>query len=208
VPESRIVVTLLAADKNLAVAEPLDRFKIGGEFLFNVGNVYPYKNLGLVVEALRVLAPKYPRLKLVSTSKPDYFRDQLEAYARQLGVADRVVFTGFVTDGELVNLYRKAKLYVYPSLAEGFGLQMLESMIQGLPVVAARSSCLPEIGGAAAAYFDPKDPEKLADLIDHLLRDERRCDTMQEAGYERAKQFSWAQTVQQTLAVYHQISIT
>jgi glycosyltransferase involved in cell wall biosynthesis len=205
VAPGKVTVTLLAADKNLAEPESIERLGVGPEFLFNVGNVYPYKNLALAIEALAILAPKYPNLKLVSTAKPDYFRDELVAHAKALGVADRVVFTGYVSDGELVSLYRKAKLYVYPSVSEGFGLQILEAMTQRCPVIASRTSSLPEVGGEGAGYFDPRNPQKLAELIDRLLRDDRLRDLMREAGYVRAKHFGWDMMAEETLAVYRRL---
>ncbi len=204
VTERRVTVTLLAADANLARPESIERLGIGGDFLLNVGNVYPYKNLGLAVRALKLLEADYPDLKLVSTSKPDYFRERLEKLAEELGVRDRVIFTGFVTEGELVTLYRQAKMYVYPSLTEGFGLQMLESMALGLPVVASRASCLPEIGGEAAEYFDPAEVEDLGRAISSLLKYKRKRNELRRAGLERARLFSWQRTATQTLAVYEQ----
>jgi len=200
----RVRVTLLAADKNLAPAQPIGRLGAGDEFLLNVGNAFPYKNLALAIESMQVLAPTYPKLKLVLTCAPDYFRDELVALAKRLNLTDRIVFTGPVSDGELVSLYREATLYIYPSLAEGFGLQILEAMAAGCPVVASHTSSLPEIGGAAAEYFDPHSSERLAALVDHLLSSRQRLEAMQEAGRERAKHFSWRRTAEQTLAAYQE----
>jgi glycosyltransferase involved in cell wall biosynthesis len=197
----KVSVTLLAADKNLAEPEPIERFGGAGEFVLFVGNVYPYKNAGLILEAMKRLEGR-PNLKLVVTAAPGFWREQLQERARELGMADRLVLTGFVTDGELVGLYRSAKLYVYPSLNEGFGLQILESMVQGLPVLAARASCLPEIGGEAAEYFDPHDAGDLAEKMGQLLDDAGARARLREAGLERAKQFSWQHTAEQTLGVY------
>ena len=202
VAAERVTVTWEAADKNLAAPEPVERLGVGRQFLFNVGNVYPYKNMGLALEALKILTPKYPELRLVSTARPDEFRAQLETRARELGVADRVVWTGFVSDGELVTLYREAAAYVYPSLSEGFGLQVLESMVQGLPVVAARASCLPEIGGEAALYFDPRNAAEMAARVAEVLDDEGLRTRLRAAGLEQAKLFSWEKLARTTLAVY------
>jgi len=197
----KVTVTLLAADKNLAKPEPIERFGAGHEFVLFVGNVYPYKNAGLILEAMTLLKG-HPELRLVVTAAPGFWRDALEARAQQLGVADRLVLTGFVTNGELVSLYQEAKLYVYPSRNEGFGLQILEAMVQGLPVLAADASCLPEIGGEAAEYFDPRDATSLAEKMARLLDSADMRERLREAGYARAKQFSWQRTAQQTLEVY------
>ena len=199
---SKISVTLLAADPNVAKPEPIKRFDIGSDFLLYVGNFYPYKNVASSINALKLLAVNYPALKLAVVGKPDYFRDVLEAQTKQLGLSDRIVFTGFVTDGELVSLYQQAKCYLYPSFSEGFGLQGLEAMAQSLPVVAANASCLPEVYDDAALYFDPKNPADQAAKIKQVLSDGALRTVMVAAGHARLKDFSWRRMGEQTLAAY------
>ncbi|HUD10935.1 MAG TPA: glycosyltransferase family 1 protein [Candidatus Saccharimonadia bacterium] len=205
VAAKRVHVTHLAADPSMAKPEPLDRFKIGGEYLLFVGAVYPYKNAGAIVEALKTLSPKYPQLKLVVTSRPGFFREELLGLAARLGVADRLVLTGYVSDGELVSLYQKAALYVYPSFSEGFGLEGLEAMAQGLPVLAARSSSLPEVCGDAAEYFDPYNTVELAEKIDALLSDDSRRRRLRQLGDVQYRRYSWHATAEQTLSLYKQL---
>jgi glycosyltransferase involved in cell wall biosynthesis len=202
---NRVHVTHLAAYKNAAQPVSIERFHLGNKYLLFVGNVYPYKNAGLILQALSLLRGKHPDLKLVVTSKPDFFRDKLALKAKQLGVSDNLIMTGFVTDGELVGLYRNAALYIYPSFSEGFGLQALESMAQGLPLLAARSSSLPEVCGDAAEYFDPYDASDLAAKIDYLLTDDARRNELIRLGRKRSDQFSWLKTAQDTLVIYQEL---
>jgi glycosyltransferase involved in cell wall biosynthesis len=200
---SRVHVTLLAADKNMSTPESIDRFNAGREFLLYVGTAYPYKNASLIIQALALLKAKYPQLKLVITSRPDYFRELLQDLALRLGVQDKVIFTGFVSDGELVTLYRKAIAYVYPSLSEGFGLQGLEAMAQGLPVLAARTTSLPEVCGNGAEYFDARDASDLATKIQTLVSNDKLRSELIQRGEARVRSFSWRKTAEDTLAIYN-----
>ena len=96
----------------------------------------------------------------------DEFADLVRSRAERAGVADRVVFTGFVDDDELTALYAGASLFVFPALSEGFGFPGLEAMAHGVPVAAARASCLPETYGDAAAWFEPVELQPTSEVED------------------------------------------
>ena len=173
-------------------------------YLLYVGNLYPYKNLIGVVKALPQLLTQYPTLKFIIVGKEDVFGKELRQRARDLKVEASVVFTGFVSDTELASYYRAASLYVFPSLSEGFGLPGLEAMGQGVPVAAAQASCLPEVYGDAAAYFNPHDPADIARVVGALLNDSQQRAALRAAGLARVQQFSWKRMAEQTLALYQQ----
>ncbi len=204
-PEN-VVVTPLAVSHDQPESEPiakldLKRFGLKNEYILHVGNCYPYKNVGLILEALAQL-PDRPDLQLVLVGRDDPFRLKLKHYATALGVADRIVWAGDVSDAELSALYRGALAYVYPSLSEGFGLQGLEAMDRGVPVLAAYASCLPETCGEAAAYFDPHDAADLTAKLTRIMTDRAWRRQLVAAGYEHVKGFSWEQTAALTLAAY------
>lgn len=201
----RVVTTLLAADPVAAEPEPVEAYGATGDYLFYVGNVYPYKNAGAMIEAFSLIAKQFPRLKLIVAGARDYFSEQLEQQAHDAGLDGRVVFAGRVSDAEKAALYRGAKLYINPSLSEGFGLQGLEAMAQGTPVLAANVSCLPEVYGDAAVYFDPHDPKDQAEKIGDLLGNEGLREKLRQAGYARVKRFSWRRTAEETLGVYREV---
>lgn len=177
-------------------------------FLLYVGNAYPHKNLELLLDALPVVRAQYPDVQLALVGATDFFHDRLRGTARAKGlrVGTEVVFPGFVSDRQLVALYRQASLYVFPSLAEGFGLPALEAMTFSLPVAAARASCLPEVLGDAAAYFDPYDPRAAAAVIARLLgpTDQRR--TLIARGHAQVHRYSWRRLAAETLAVYRAVA--
>ena len=116
-----------------------------------------------------------------------------------------ICFYGFANDQELATLYQQATAYVFPSLSEGFGLPGLEAMAAGTPVIAARASCLPEIFGSAAEYFDPLDINDMAHSITRALHDTMLRQRLVAAGYQRLHDFSWQRMAAETLAVYDKI---
>lgn len=171
------------------------------KFLLYVGNAYPYKNLEKLVEAHAELRTKHPDLELVLAGKHDYFYEQLVAKVSQERL-DGVHLPGFVSDGELAWLYQNAALYVFPSLSEGFGLPGLEAMSYGLAVAASSATCLPEVYGDAAVYFNPDSSSDIAHSIDKLLGDTKRLKALGAAGKAHVAGFSWKRMAEETLAIY------
>ncbi len=200
----KVLVTNEAADKLIAqLVKP--SYEGMNNFLLSVGNSYPYKNLNLLIEAFHESLAKHPDLKLVLVGPDDPFFDQLKSRARELEIDKSVIFTGRVSDGELVWLYQNAKLLIFPSLSEGFGLPGLEAMAQGTPVLAAHASCLPEVYGEAAEYFDPRGKNDLVRKIDQLLGDSKRLDELKSLGHEQIKKYSWGRMAKETLVVYQKL---
>lgn len=203
--ESKITVTYEAVDTMNTKPESIERYSLPKEFILSVGNFYPYKNLGLVIDALVKLKANGRRVNFVAVGKTDYFTELLKRKAETLGVEDQVVFTGYATTGQLVSLYEKASLYVFPSLSEGFGLPGLAAMAQGVPVLAAKASCLPEVYGDAAMYFDPNDATSLASAITALLDAPAKLLQLKQAGSRQAEKYSWLKMASETLAVYEKL---
>ena len=178
---------------------------VGQKFILYVGNAYPYKNIRTLIDAFEKLANS--DLKLVLVGKKDFFYTELEHYIEQRGTED-VIFTGFVSDEELAWLYQNATLFVFPSLSEGFGLPPLEAMAAGLAVVSSRASCMPEVLGEAAEYFDPLDPNDIAMSIKRLLDDPVRRQELVRLGHLQVAKYSWRRMAEQTLEVYRAVGRT
>jgi glycosyltransferase involved in cell wall biosynthesis len=204
-PVKRLRVTYEAIDPEWDKPEPIGKYQVGDDYLFYVGTYYPYKNVGSSVDAFAQVAPKFPKLQLVLAGQGDYFRTELMQRVKMLGLSSRVKFLGRVTDGEKMTLYRGARAYLNPSLSEGFGLQGLEAMATGVPVLAAKASCLPEVYGNAALYFDPQDSKDQASAMERVLSDKELHAKLVKAGHERLKHFSWKTTAEQTLEVYRRV---
>lgn len=171
-------------------------------YLLHIGNFFPYKNLGKLIEAMPAILKQQPDCKLILVGKKDVFQSQLEKQVSSLGLSDTILFTGFVSDQAVYNYYQYASLYVLPSLSEGFGLPGLEAMSHNLPVVSSNASCLPEVYGDAASYFDPLDAHDIAAKIVALFKDKQQQATLKKAGKIQIAKYSWEQTAAETLAVY------
>jgi glycosyltransferase involved in cell wall biosynthesis len=157
-------------------------------YLLTVGTLEPRKNLPLLVEAFRMLkarAPDLPHALLVVGAVQQVFqRAGVEA-------GGGVHFLGYLTDRQLDDCYRRAELFVYPSLYEGFGLPPLEAMARGVPTLAARAGALPEVTGGGAELFDPASAAELAALIERYLRSPALRAGLAERGRARAAAFRW-----------------
>jgi glycosyltransferase involved in cell wall biosynthesis len=161
----------------------------------------PHKNLERLIDAFaRVTEADQAVLLMPGYATP--FEAALERRAAAAGIADRVRFTGWLDDRALDALYRMAACFVFPSLAEGFGLPVLEAMRRGAPVACSRAGSLPEIAGGAARYFDPLDTPSIAAAISEVLTDRALAAQLVEDGHRRAELFTWERCAAGTLDVY------
>jgi glycosyltransferase involved in cell wall biosynthesis len=159
----------------------------------------PHKNLQRLLEAFARVRFDPPPVLVV----PGYATPHEEALQRQAAESGaNVRFAGWLDDELLDGLYRAAECLVFPSLAEGFGLPVLEAMARGTPVACSDRTALPEVAGEAALYFDPLDTEAIARAIEALLRDEDLRRRLRAAGLEQARKFSWQRAAEETLASY------
>lgn len=179
------------------------RHSLGDRFVLYLGGDDFRKNVGVLVRALPYL-PDDVELCLaggIGESK----KDELVTTAEELRVADRLVFPGYVDDEELTTLYAAAEVFAYPSLAEGFGLQILEAMAVGSPVVVSDRSSLPEVAGDAGLTADPTDAEAFGETLRRCLEDDNLRAELEEKGLSRASEFSWERTAEETLEVYRSV---
>jgi glycosyltransferase involved in cell wall biosynthesis len=175
------------------------------KFIMYTGNAYEFKNLERLVGAFCILKEQHENLKLVFVGKRKYHLKKLQRWAKRQPCYDDIIFTGFIPDEELKWYYQNARAYVFPSLSEGFGLPGLEAMAHGCPVVSSNASCLPEVNGDAAEYFNPLDITDMAESIDKVISSEPVRKKLIEKGYENAKRFSWKRMANQTLQVYKDV---
>ncbi len=177
------------------------KYSLTKPYILYVGAAYPHKNLEGLVSAWKLFEKKYGTgYQLVLAGKPDYFYTNLEKTSLQ-NVTD-VKYVGFVFDNELSCLYKNARLFVFPSLYEGFGLPPLEAMTYTIPVVSSNKSCLPEVLGDAAIYYDPQSPEALANALYQGLTDEEIRLNLVQNSVKVLSLYSWTTLAKQTLACY------
>ena len=195
----KIVVISESADALAETARKPDFIGENDKFIMYLGNAYPYKNVWRLIEAFHGL--ERPDLKLVLVGKKEFFYEELERRTSEVGISG-VIFAGFVPDDGAVWLYRHAQAFVTPSLSEGFGLPGLEAMVYGAPVLSSTATCLPEVYGGAADYFDPYDVSAISAAIGKLLDSPARQAELRAAGAEQIKRYSWEKMAGETLAVY------
>ena len=204
--KGKITTTLLASEPPLteAAVKPEGVVK-NDKFLFAVGTAFPHKNLDGLVLAHKLLLKKHPNLKLYMAGKKEYYYNQLDTFIEQNTNTSLVSTLGFITDAELKYMYENAACYVFPSFSEGFGLPALEAMVHSAPVASSNATCLPEVCGSAAHYFDPHSPADMAKAIDDILINNTLRAALVKKGHARVKQFSWDRMAQQTLDVYKSV---
>ncbi len=198
----KITVTYESADKIPDKAEPVEELE-GKQFIMYVGRPQPHKNLEALVDAFGILRQKHPELRLVFVGKKDILYHNLQKKVETLGYKN-IIFTGFVSEGQLRWLYENVGAYTFPSLSEGFGLPPLEAMHHGAPVVSSSATCLPEVNKDAALYFDPRDVEEMADKIDTVLTNTKIRKGLINKGNHVVNQYSWARMASQTLDIFKQ----
>ena len=170
-------------------------------YLLYVGQQSDYKNIKRLGDAHQKLLKTYPDLGLVLVGRKNASALTNEAYFNKKAYKN-ILFTDFVDDAQLNWLYTHAAAYVFPSLMEGFGLPGLEAMGHGTPVISSNATCLPEIYGKAAHYFDPTKTDDVARAITEVLGNEKLQQKLSKSGYEQIKKYSWKKMAEQTLKVY------
>lgn len=184
------------------------RYGIIFRYILYVGDLGVVKNLDGLLEALAIIfrSGLAHDLQLVVVGKklPQHV-ERLKGKIESLGLWRHVVFTDYISMQDLLVLYNQALVLAFPSLQEGFGLPVLEAMACGTPIIAARTSSIPEIAGEAAILFDPLNPEEIADALRRVLTSEELRESLCKKGYERVMMFTWRETARLTLEVYRSV---
>jgi glycosyltransferase involved in cell wall biosynthesis len=211
---SRISVVYNGVSKKLFNDRPADeekqrmllaRLGVARPYIFHHGTIQPRKNLVRLIEAHRRLVHKNGNLdfKLVLVGAPGWGHGEVVRAAQAHGEG-RVILAGELEDRDLSLLLKGASLVVIPSLYEGFCLPMVEAMASGVPVIAANTSCLPEISGEALRYFDPLSIEDMAGCMQRVLESSELRDALINQGKEQASKFDWGRCARETLQILQQ----
>jgi glycosyltransferase involved in cell wall biosynthesis len=175
----------------------------GGEFWLSVGTIEPRKNQRLLVQAYaRYLDAGGRPMPLVLAGGKGWLMDDFRDYLAKLNISDRVILTGYVSDDELIWLYRNCYASLYPSVFEGFGLPVLEGMQFGAPTLSSDATSMPEVTGNAAILLTPHEPGAWSHAMLHLASDQKERLRLSEAARARAKQFKWETSAASMLQIY------
>lgn len=208
VEEEKIIITPEAVDDKIIKLSKvvlksesqriLNKFNITKPFIFYVGNAHPHKNVEGFIAAFMKLKEKYSSLKLVLSGNDHFFWQRIKSEYQN----PAILYTGFISDEELVALYKEAEVFVLPSFEEGFGIPMLEAMACCCPVAASNAASIPEVGGDAAIYFNPRNIDDMAEKISEILNKKDLRKELINKGQKRVKLFSFRKLAEQTLEVY------
>jgi glycosyltransferase involved in cell wall biosynthesis len=189
-----------------AVKKELRKFGVDGDYILYVGRFHARKNLVRLLEAYDLFRKETKLdLKLVLVGRDMYHGSMIFEKARQLKIEDHIICPGHVEDEVLPLFYNGARLFVYPSLFEGFGLPPLEAAACGTPVLTSNCTSLSEIMGDSAILVDPLSVQEIAENMVRLVTDEYLRKVKIQLGLERASRFTWKETARQTLSVYEDV---
>jgi glycosyltransferase involved in cell wall biosynthesis len=178
-------------------------YQLPTEYLLNVGSIETRKNALLIVKALKEIDSN---IHLVIIGKDTPYSQSLKDYIEVNGLKNRVHFLKNVLFCDLPGIYQQAKIFIYPSEFEGFGIPIVEALSSGVPVIAAKGSCLEEAGGIGSIYIDPKNHIELADQIKIVLSDKELRENMVRLGFEHIKKFTNQNIAEKLIKLYQKIS--
>ena len=220
IPASRIEVVHNAIDERFlhghaSAAERqrlAERYLVNYPFLLYAGRISPHKNLVRIIEAFSALKvqlekeDKFADLKLIIIGDELSKHPDLRRTVVRSGVQNEVRFLGFIPIEMLRVFYDAAKIFVFPSLYEGFGLPPLEAMAHGTPVVTSNTTSLPEVVGNAAVLVNPENVFEIMHGLHRVLLDQPLREKLKQRGYEQVKRFSWDESARRILTVYKEVA--
>lgn len=197
----KIVVIYHGYNKQIYHTDIKAKRKIKSPYILFVGRIEERKNIRGLVTAFAFLKKKsHPSLKLVLAGKPGYGYPLIKQFIdeRPSNVRRDIMELGYVDEKQLTSLYCHASAFIFPSFYEGFGFPVVEAMASGCPVVCSDIAPLREIGGDAALFFNPRDPEEMAQKLDRIIADKNLGRKMVAKGLKNVERFSWEQCAKQT----------
>ena len=184
----------------------LEKYQVRRPYLLYVGTIEPRKNLLTLIRAYdELLRTTAHRPQLVLCGGRGWLDSEVFNLARELRMEEQIRFTGYIEDADLPALYSSAKVFIYPSIYEGFGLPPLEAMACGAPVISSNASSLPEVVGEAGLMHDPGDYRALTHCIVKLFDDPAMQEYYRRAGMKQASRYSWERAARETQAVYDEV---
>lgn len=183
-----------------------EKYNLPDEYVLYMGTLEPRKNIPSIIEAFYQLKqqddPQVQALKLVLAGKKGWLFESIFKKVQELGIEDDVVFTDYVAEEDKTVIYNQARIFVFPSLYEGFGIPVLEAMAASIPVITSNVSSLPEVAGNAGILVEPMDVSAIAQGMYKLLKDKGYCKEIVKKGHEQAEKFNWNKSADSLINIY------
>ncbi len=212
--EDKVVVTYIGVSDDFypvkereRIDNALAKYGIKDNYILYIGRLEPRKNIPVLIRAFHDLkAEKGIKEKLVIGGSKYFKYEEIFNTIKELNISDQVIYTDSIEDSDLPLIYNGASMFVYPSVAEGFGLPPLEAMACGTPVISTNASSIPEVVGDAGILTQPGDTKELAKAIYNVLSNKNLRKRLAQKGPERAKLFTWEKTAKETLEIYNRLN--
>ncbi|MCX7955848.1 MAG: glycosyltransferase family 4 protein [Patescibacteria group bacterium] len=207
IPEEKIEVIYngfgkkISKNNYLISNNNLKKENINYPYILYVGTLQPRKNITTLIKAFEKFKQLYPEFKLIIAGKKGWMYKEIFNLVNNLNLENDVYFTDYITDNQLIFLYKNAFCFVLPSFYEGFGIPILEAMNFGCPVISSFSSSLPEIAADACLYFDPNNVFDLVEKLKLIKEDKKLKNDLIKKGQKRIKEFSWEKCAEKTLTL-------
>jgi glycosyltransferase involved in cell wall biosynthesis len=212
VPPEKLITIPLAANQDFqplpetAIEQFCGRHGLAPRlYICFVGVLEPRKGVPLLIRAFREIAQDHPEITLVIAGRKGWMYDEIFRSIETPDISKRVRLMGYMSESDLIHLINGARVFVYPSLYEGFGLPVLEAMQCGVPVITSDISSLPEVAGGAALLVRPGDVEGLKEALRKVLTQNELARSLSERGIARAKSFEWKRSAAATVKVYENV---
>lgn len=200
---SSYVIPLAANVKHLQIdfTKITTMYSLPEEYILFIGTLEPRKNIEGLIRAYAKIANS-TKVDLLIIGKKGWFYEEIFRLIREMKLEYRIRFLGFVEDKDKVTILSHAKVFIYPSFYEGFGLPVLEALSLGIPTITSNISSLPEVGEEAVIYINPYDIEDISENLKLLLDDKAMRESLSKQGLSQAAKFTWEITSNKTLIVY------
>lgn len=184
-----------------------NKYNLPQNYILYMGTLEPRKNIDSIIEAFALIKKQkdFDNIKLVIAGKKGWLFEDIFNLVDKLNLKDHVIFTDYVDETDKPIIYNMAKLFVFPSLYEGFGIPVLEAMASSVPVIASNVSSLPEVAGNAAILVNPKDIEGIAKNIIKILSDDDLKNELVRKGHIQAQKFTWEASAEKLYNIYKEI---
>jgi glycosyltransferase involved in cell wall biosynthesis len=182
----------------------LSKYNLADDYIIAFSSPSPHKNIENLLLAFKILIAKHSNLKLLLVGHKNKSELLMDVINNE-GLSNNVVFTGFVPDEEVNPLISGAKVFVFPSRYEGFGIPILDAQMCHVPIASSNAGSLPEVGGKSVSYFDPESPKEMAEAIGIYFENEKYREQVIEDSLLNRKLFSWDKTAESTISVYQEL---